>query len=59
MSYVHINPATHSVSGSEAGGHFCGYPDVGTVYFYAVFDKPFKSLGYKFRFKVFKQEMAL
>ncbi len=43
MSFIHVDAASHAVSGAQTGGHFCGYPDVGAVYFYAVFDKPFKS----------------
>ncbi len=45
VSFVHVDSAAHSVSGAQTGGHFCGYPDVGTVYFYAVFDKPFKTFS--------------
>ncbi len=45
VSFIHIDSAAHAVSGAQTGGHFCGYPDVGTVYFYAVFDRPFKSFS--------------
>lgn len=45
VSFIHIDSASHSVSGAQTGGHFCGYPDVGTVYFYAVFNKPFSAFG--------------
>ncbi len=43
VSFIHIDSAAHSVSGAQTGGHFCGYPDVGTVYFYAVFNRPFEA----------------
>ncbi len=42
---VHIDPATHSISGSAAGGRFLGHPNLCTVYFYAVFDRPFAAHG--------------
>ncbi len=45
VSFIHIDSASHSVSGAQTGGHFCGYPDVGTVYFYAVFNKPFDAFS--------------
>ena len=43
LSNVHINPSANSISGSVAGGHFCGETDVSTIYFYAVFNRPFLS----------------
>ena len=42
---VQIDAAAHSVSGSATGGRFLGHPNVCTVYFYAVFNHPFKSYG--------------
>lgn len=40
-SDIHIDPAHRSVSGAVTGGHFCRLKAVGTVYFYAVFSRPF------------------
>ena len=42
---VCIDPPLRSISGSAAGGHFLGHPDVRTIYFYAVFSRPFYSFG--------------
>lgn len=42
---VYIDPAIHSISGSATGGHFLGHPNECTVYFYAVFDRPFSNFG--------------
>ena len=46
LSTIHLDPASRSVSGAAVGGHFCDYGgDLSTVYFYAVFSRPFKSYG--------------
>jgi predicted alpha-1,2-mannosidase len=42
---VQINPAACSISGSANGGHFLGHPNICTVYFYAIFNRPFASYG--------------
>jgi predicted alpha-1,2-mannosidase len=44
-SSVSINPAARSISGSATGGRFLGHPNYYTLYFYAVFDRPFKDYG--------------
>ncbi len=44
-AFVQIDPAKCSISGSATGGHFLGHPNVCTVYFYAVFDRPFANYG--------------
>ena len=44
-SSITIDPANRAISGVETGGHFCNHKDVTTLYFYAVFDKPFASYG--------------
>ena len=44
-SDVQIDPVTHSLSGSATGGRFLGHPNYSTVYFYAVFDRPFANYG--------------
>jgi len=40
-SAINVNPATREISGWAIGGHFCGTREVRTIYFYAVFDRPF------------------
>lgn len=42
---VYIDPSSNSISGSATGGHFLGHSDVRTIYFYAVFSRPFHSFG--------------
>lgn len=42
---IRIDPAARSVSGSATGGHFLGHPNSCTVYFYAVFNRPFAAYG--------------
>jgi predicted alpha-1,2-mannosidase len=48
---VAIDPATQTISGSVTSGNFCGYINTVdrrsyyTLYFHAVFDKPFASTG--------------
>ena len=48
---VRVDAATRTVSGSVTSGNFCGYIDEAgrrsyyTLYFVAVFDRPFASLG--------------
>lgn len=45
ISSIYVNPAEHSVSGTAAGGSFCGEISTAVVYFYAVFSKPFTSFN--------------
>jgi predicted alpha-1,2-mannosidase len=40
-SWIRIDPARRAVSGAATSGHFCRGPDQTTVYFCAVFDRPF------------------
>src|ERR1700739_1358373 len=42
-SGININPDRREISGWCIGGHFCATPEVRTIYFYAVFDHPFKT----------------
>ena len=42
-SAININPTGREISGWSIGGHFCGTHEVRTIYFYAVFDRPFKA----------------
>lgn len=42
---VTIDPATSSVSGSATGGRFLGHPNACTLYFFAVFNRPFAGCG--------------
>ncbi|HQT92663.1 MAG TPA: GH92 family glycosyl hydrolase, partial [Candidatus Kryptobacter bacterium] len=42
---MQIDPKNCSISGAVTGGHFCGFPDVGAIYFYAVFNRPFATYG--------------
>lgn len=44
-SMVEIDPRSHAVSGSATGGRFLGHPNSCTLYFYAVFDRPFIKYG--------------
>jgi predicted alpha-1,2-mannosidase len=44
-SFVQIDPVSHSISGSTTGGRFLGHPNVCTLYFYDVFDRPFIHYG--------------
>ncbi len=44
-SSVKIDPGSHSISGSATGGRFLGHPNSCTLYFYAVFDRPFARYG--------------
>lgn len=43
LSFIRINPSERSVSGAALSGGFCGSVENGTIYFYAVFNRPFKS----------------
>lgn len=43
LSFIRIDHKNRSVCGSALSGHFCGSVEDGTIYFYAVFNKPFKS----------------
>lgn len=40
-SAISINPASCEISGWSIGGHFCRSHEVRTIYFCAVFDRPF------------------
>ncbi len=42
-SCISLNPATREISGWSIGGHFCSTHEVRMIYFYAVFDQPFKA----------------
>ncbi|HTR81088.1 MAG TPA: GH92 family glycosyl hydrolase [Bacteroidota bacterium] len=42
-SSIHVNPRERSVSGLAVGGHFCRTSEETTIYFYAIFDRPFLS----------------
>jgi predicted alpha-1,2-mannosidase len=42
---VDIDPAHREVSGSASSGHFCYQPDSYTVYYVAIFSRPFTSYG--------------
>jgi predicted alpha-1,2-mannosidase len=44
-SGISINPRTHEITGWSVGGHFCDSRETRAIYFYAVFDRPFKSYG--------------
>ena len=42
-SGITLNPATREITAWSIGGHFCGAGEVRTIYFYAIFDRPFKT----------------
>jgi len=42
-SSIQVDPNSKAISGSATAGHFCMKGNVFTIYFYAVFNKPFKS----------------
>jgi predicted alpha-1,2-mannosidase len=44
-SAVEIDPVSRSVSGWATGGRFLGHPNFCTLYFYALFNRPFTSYG--------------
>lgn len=44
-SFVQIDPTSRSISGSATGGRFLGHPNFCTLYFYAVFNRPFSHYG--------------
>ncbi|HXC34806.1 MAG TPA: GH92 family glycosyl hydrolase [Candidatus Acidoferrales bacterium] len=44
-SSIEIDPVSHSISGSATGGRFLGHPNFYTLYFYAVFNRPFSRYG--------------
>ena len=44
-SSVQIDPDSRSISGSATGGRFLGHPNSCTLYFYAVFNRPFARFG--------------
>ena len=44
-SSIEIDPASRSISGSATGGRFLGHPNSYTLYFYAVFNRPFAHYG--------------
>lgn len=45
LAFVHIDPSARSISGAEVSGHFCRKRDETTIYFYAVFSRPFSKYG--------------
>ncbi len=45
LAFVRIDPSTRSISGAEVSGHFCRKRDETTIYFYAVFSRPFSKFG--------------
>lgn len=45
LAFIHIDPSTRSISGAEVSGHFCRKRDETTIYFYAVFSRPFSQYG--------------
>lgn len=55
---IRIDPAARSVSGSATGGHFLGHPNQCTVYFYALFNRPFASYGVWNRRKLLKGQAS-
>ena len=42
-SGVNINPPNHEISGWSVGGRFCDTHEMRTIYFCAIFDRPFKN----------------
>ena len=42
-SGINVNPATREVIGMSIGGHFCHSVESRVIYFYAVFNSPFKA----------------
>jgi len=42
-SGIRINPSAREITGWSVGGHFCDTREVRTIYFYAVFNRPFKN----------------
>jgi predicted alpha-1,2-mannosidase len=44
-SSVQIDPGSRSISGLATGGRFLGHPNSCTLYFYAVFNRPFARYG--------------
>ena len=42
-SAINLNPAAREISGWSIGGHFCNTKEVRQIFFYAVFDSPFKA----------------
>lgn len=42
-SGININPDAREISGWSVGGHFCSSREVRTIYFYAIFNRPFRS----------------
>lgn len=42
-SGVNVNPAAREIRGMSLGGRFCGSGETRVIYFYAVFDRPFKA----------------
>ena len=45
LAFVRIDPSARSISGAEVSGHFCRKRDETTIYFYAVFSRPFSEYG--------------
>lgn len=42
-SGINVDPATREIRGMSIGGHFCGSGETRTIFFYAVFNCPFKA----------------
>ena len=45
QSAVEIHCAQNEITGWAVGGHFCGGPDEGRIYFCAIFNQPFTGYG--------------
>lgn len=45
QSAIQIHPGQREITGWTTGGHFCGGPDEGTIYFCAIFNQPFADYG--------------
>ncbi|HUA69320.1 MAG TPA: GH92 family glycosyl hydrolase [Candidatus Saccharimonadales bacterium] len=45
QSAIQIHPAQREITGWAVSGHFCGGPDESTVYFCAIFNRPFAGYG--------------
>ena len=45
QSAVEIHSAQNEITGWAVGGHFCGGPDEGRIYFCAIFNQPFTGYG--------------
>jgi len=45
QSAIQVYPGRREITGWAVGGHFCGGPDEGRIYFCAVFNRPFAGYG--------------